>query len=196
MMSGVRASSMRMLSTFVDDGEPVTALHHVLERELHVVAQVVEAELVVGAVGDVRPVGLLALPIAEVVLDDADREPEEAVDPPHPVRVALGEIVVHGDDVDALHLERVEIARQRSDEGLPLARLHLGDLPAVQHHAADELDVEVAHPEDALARLADDREGSGRGRRAIRRSRPACGTPESSPRGRHRRAPGPRPPGR
>ena len=37
----------------VDDREVVAALHHRREVELHVVAQVVEAELVVGAVGDV-----------------------------------------------------------------------------------------------------------------------------------------------
>ena len=42
----------------VDDGEGMAALHLVLARDGHVVAQVVEAELVVGAVGDagrVRP---------------------------------------------------------------------------------------------------------------------------------------------
>ena len=38
---------------FVDDGEVVAALHAVLQVELHVVAQVIEAELVIGAVGDV-----------------------------------------------------------------------------------------------------------------------------------------------
>ena len=46
---------------FVDDGVDVAALHHVLEPVLHVVAQIVEAELVVGAVGDVAVVLLLAL---------------------------------------------------------------------------------------------------------------------------------------
>ena len=44
---------------FVDDGEDVAALDHVLHAVLHVVAQVVEAELVVGAVGDVAVVGFL-----------------------------------------------------------------------------------------------------------------------------------------
>ena len=39
---------------FVDDGEMVAALDEAREVELHVVAQVVEPELVVGAVGDVR----------------------------------------------------------------------------------------------------------------------------------------------
>ena len=45
----------------VDDRVRVLALHPLLEREHHVVAQVVEAELVVGAVGDVGVVGGAAL---------------------------------------------------------------------------------------------------------------------------------------
>ena len=46
---------------FVDDREVMPALDVVRELELHVVAQVVEAELVVGAVGDVGGVGDLPL---------------------------------------------------------------------------------------------------------------------------------------
>ena len=84
--------------------------------------------------------------------------PEEAVQASHPLGVAAGEVVVDGDDVDALALERIQIGRQGRDERLAFARLHLGDLAAVQHHAADQLDVEVAHVEHAPARLADDRE--------------------------------------
>ena len=45
----------------VDDGVGEVALDHVLQPVLHVVAQVVEAELVVGAVGDVGGVGGAAL---------------------------------------------------------------------------------------------------------------------------------------
>ena len=45
----------------VDDRVFQRALHHLLQRGLHVVAQVVEAELVVGAVGDVALVLALAL---------------------------------------------------------------------------------------------------------------------------------------
>ena len=40
---------------------------------------------------------------------------------------------------------------ERRDEGLALAGPHLGDLALVEDGAADELDVEVAHPERALA---------------------------------------------
>ena len=41
----------------VDDGEVEGPLDHVVELELHVVAQIVEAKLVVCAVGDVAGIG-------------------------------------------------------------------------------------------------------------------------------------------
>ena len=139
----------------------VPALHVVREVELHVVAEVVEAELVVGAVGDVAGVGDLPLLVVQVVLDDADRHAEEAVDPAHPLRVAPGQVVVDGDDVDALALERVQVGGQRGDERLAFAGLHLRDPAAVQDDAADQLHVEVPHVQRAAAGLADDGEASG-----------------------------------
>ena len=85
--------------------------------------------------------------------------PRKRIDLAHPVGVALGEIVVDGDDVDALAGEGVEIDGQRGDEGLAFARLHLGDLAFVQNHAADELHVEMALTEGALGSLAHRGEG-------------------------------------
>ncbi len=143
----------------VDDREVVPALHHRRELELHVVAQVVEAELVVRAVGDVGAVGDLALLVGQLVLDDADAHPEEPVEASHPLRVAARQVVVDRDDVDALAFERVQVGGERRDERLAFARLHLGDLAAVQHHAADQLHVEVPHVEHAASGLAHDGEG-------------------------------------
>ena len=77
--------------------------------------------------------------------DDADGEAEELVDLAHPLGVALGQVVVDGDDVDAVAGERVEVAGERGDEGFAFAGLHFGDLALVENHAADELHVEVAH---------------------------------------------------
>ena len=102
MISGVRASSMRIESTSSTTREVVAALHHLLDRVRHVVAQVVEAELVVGAVGDVGGVGGAALVGGHLRQDDADLEAEEAVHAAHPLAVALGQVVVDGDDVHAL----------------------------------------------------------------------------------------------
>ena len=56
----------------VHDREVVLALDAVLDRGGHVVAQVVEAELVVGAVGDVAGVGLAALGGLHLRQDHAD----------------------------------------------------------------------------------------------------------------------------
>ena len=55
--------------------------------------------------------------------------------------------------------ERVEVDGERGDQRLAFAGLHLGDLALVQHHAADQLHVEMALAERALGRLAHGGEG-------------------------------------
>ena len=47
----------------------------------------------------------------------------------------------------------VEVAGQRGDQGLAFAGLHLGDMPLVQCHGANELHVKVTHARDALGSL-------------------------------------------
>ena len=54
--------------------------------------------------------------------------------------------------------QRIQNDRRRGGQRLALAGAHLGDRPVVQHHAADQLDVEVTHPHAALAGLAHERE--------------------------------------
>ena len=145
----------------VDDREVVIALQHLGEVGLHVVAQVVEAELVVGGVGDVGVVGGALVLLGHVRHDDADREPEGVVDEAHPVGVAAGEVVVDGDDVDAAAGQRVEVDRQRRHQRLALAGLHLGDVALVQEDAADQLHVEGPQAEGAAGGLAGVGEGFG-----------------------------------
>jgi hypothetical protein len=127
----------------------------------HVVAQVVEPELGVRAVRDVRRVGRALLLVGLVVLEHADGQAEALVDRPHPVRVAAGQVVVDRDHVHALAGERVERDGERAGEGLALAGAHLGDLAVVEHHAADQLHVEVAHAHRAPADLPREREALG-----------------------------------
>ena len=139
----------------------MAALHEVVERPGHVVAQVVEAELVVRAVGDVAGVGGPALLRRQVGEDLADGQAEEAVHPAHPVGVAPGEVVVDGDDVHAVAGQRVEVGRQRRDQRLALTGLHLGDVAEVQRGAAHELHVVVELAQGAPGGLADDGERLG-----------------------------------
>ena len=92
----------------VDDGEVQVALELVGQREGHVVAQVVEAEFVVGAVDDVGLVGAALLFRRLPRLNDADGQPQGFVDGAHPIGIPADQIVVDGDDVDALAGDGVE----------------------------------------------------------------------------------------
>ena len=133
----------------------MAALDALLQAPGHVVAQVVEAELVVGAVGHVRVVLLAPFLRRHLGEDHAHLEAEEVVNPPHPFGVALGQVVVDRDHVHAVARERVEVGGQHRGERLALTGLHLGDVAAVQRGAAHELHIEVPLPEGAGGRLAD-----------------------------------------
>ena len=162
------------------------ALHPLLRRKRHIVAQIVEAELVVGAVGDIAVVGLAASDRAQMAIallfiqmrriegigcavrphaaggiDNAGGQAEEVVKPPHPLGIAARQVIVDRHHMHALCRQGVEIDRQGCHQGLALAGAHLGDLALVQHHAADQLHIEMPHPQDAPASLAHHRKGLG-----------------------------------
>ena len=138
----------------VDDGIRQVALDHAVERRHHVVAQVVEAELVVSAVGDIGLVGfpprnraqarqslILGDPVGVVdergvVLDAGDRQTERVVDLTHPLGVTFGEVVVDRHHVNAAAVQRVQRHREGGSQCLTFAGAHLGDLAGVQHRAA------------------------------------------------------------
>ncbi len=127
----------------------------------HVVAQIVEAELVVGAVGDVGGVGDAPLVGCHLRQDDADIETEESVHPAHPLAVAFGEVVVDGDDVHAFAADAVEVGRQHRSQSFALTGLHLGDVSEVQRRGAHHLHVEWPLVQHAPGRFPGYREGFG-----------------------------------
>ena len=85
----------------------MAALDHFFFVDGHVVAEIVEAELIVRAVGDVSSVGGSSLGGGQVMDDQADGEAQEAVDLAHPLRVTLGKVVVYGDNMNAFSGEGV-----------------------------------------------------------------------------------------
>ena len=96
------------------------------------------------------------------MLEASDGETEERIDLAHPECVAPRQVVVDGDDVDALPLQRAEVDGEGGDERLALAGLHLRDLAVVERRAADELHVEVAEADGAPRSLPHDRERFGK----------------------------------
>ncbi|MCG3775497.1 MAG: hypothetical protein JW395_2337 [Nitrospira sp.] len=115
---------------FVHDGEVQLALHALGQiGDNQVVAQVVKAIFIVRPVGDVGAIGFGPRAGAErleplvggligrieekggIVLNDADRKSQRVVEHAHPLRIALGKVVVHRDEVHALPFERIQIDR-------------------------------------------------------------------------------------
>ena len=161
----------------VHDAEHQTAQHHALQTgvgagqmlELQLqpgglatqhdpIFQIVERELLVGAVRHVAAVGGAPLRGREPVHDQPDAQPQRAVDRPHLLGVALREIVVDGDDVHGQPGQGGRGGGERRGQRLALTRLHLGDHARQQDRAADELDVEMTEPQRPAGHLAHQRE--------------------------------------
>ena len=162
MIRGVRASSIRIESTSSTIAEIELALDIVLEAELHVVAQIIEAELVVRSVSDVAAVVLLALRVRQAVNDNARRKAQKPVNLAHLCRVAASKIVVDRDDVNAFSGERVEVRGKSSDESFTFTRSHLSDATAMQSDPADHLNVIMTLTEHAPSRFANHGESFGK----------------------------------
>ena len=138
---------------FVDDGVRMAPLDPLLQRVDHVVAQIVEAELVVGAIGDVRMVRGPSFRRARIVeIDAVHGQAQHPVDRPHPFRIALGQVRIHRDQVRAPSSKGVQIERHRGHQRLAFAGRHLGDPPAMQLNSSDQLHVVRDHvPRHAVA---------------------------------------------
>ena len=81
--------------------------------------------------------------------------------PAHPLRVAAGQVRVHGDQVHALALQGVQVDGHGRGERLALAGSHLCDVALVQSGPPEDLDVIGPLAEDPLGGLADRCEGLG-----------------------------------
>ncbi len=132
----------------------MAALDLVLFVDDHVVAQVVEAELVVCAVGYVGVICFFAGGVVKVVDDKADFKAEEAVYLAHPLGVAACKVVVDRYDVHAVARKRVKVSGQSRHEGFAFAGFHFGYAPLVEHYAAYYLYRKVLHAEHAVGGLA------------------------------------------
>jgi hypothetical protein len=144
---------------FVDHAVIEWALHLRVAAHLHVVAEVVESEFAVGAVGDVAGVfgAAQAFEAARVHLglDVAHGDVEQVEDRLGKFRIAFHQVIVDRHDVDALALADLEIGGEVADDGLALAGAHFRDLVLEEGPPADELAFEVAVILGPLRRLAE-----------------------------------------
>ena len=145
----------------IHDGKIQLPLHHLVLLDNHVVAEVVEAELVIGTESHVAAIGVLSLGEIHIMGNKAYGEAQEFIKMAHPLAVALGQVVVHRNHVHTLAGEGIQVHRQGCHQGLAFTGAHFGNAALVEAHAADELHIKVAHAQDAAGSLAGHRKGLG-----------------------------------
>ena len=136
-------------------------LYHLVKGGHHVITEVVETEFVIRPVGDIGIVGNLSLLEIQVMNDEAYREAQKFINLAHPFAVALGQVIVDRNDVDALSFQCIQVYRRRSNQGFTFAGAHLGDVAPMEDNAADELHIEVPHAQYTAGRFTDDRKSLG-----------------------------------
>ena len=137
----------------------MTPLNKLLLVDGHIVPEVVKAQLVVGAVSNVRGVGLSAFRRRHARNHQADGQTHIAVDLAHPLGLVFCQIVVDGDHMDTPTVQRIQVAGQDGNQGFALAGLHLSDPTLMQNDAADELHRIGPHTQHPVGSLPDGHEG-------------------------------------
>ncbi len=94
---------------FVHHGEVERPLDFILQTEGHVIAQIIKAELVVGAVGYIRRVSVALVGGGLHGADDAHGHAQLLVDLAHPGGVSGCQVIVHRDHVDATAGQGVQV---------------------------------------------------------------------------------------
>ena len=134
----------------IDDGVMQFALHAIGRLVHHVVAQVVKTKLVVGAVGDVAGICRLLFFARHLRQVDAHRQAQKVIQAPHPLRIALGQVVVDRHHMHPATGQGIQVNSQGGGEGLALTGAHFSHFAMVQCHATAELHIKVTHLHDAL----------------------------------------------
>ncbi len=171
----------------VDDRIVQLTLSDLVQVVDHVVTQVIEAKFVVRAVGYIGEIGLFPGYRAQVLvtivrrlkvriehvrsivrgtpacgLNDPHAQSQQVVDRPHPLRIALGQVIVHRDHVDASAGKGIEVNGHRGDQGLAFAGPHFHNFAPVELIPADNLNVVVAQANGSLGRFPDGCKGPGK----------------------------------
>ena len=162
----------------INDGIVMSPLHLIRLGPRQVIPQIIKAELVVGPIGDIGQIGVLAGRQPHLILllnrgadlgvkekghppifragghlQDAHRKAEKAEDFAHPAAVTPRQVIIDRHQVGALPRQRVQIEREGRREGLTLAGAHFSDLAPVEGDSGDQLHVIVPLPEHPLAGL-------------------------------------------
>ena len=138
----------------IDNREHQGPLATVFGALLHVVTQIVKAELIVRAIRNIRKICGYFFFVALLRYDYTHRQTKKIVETSHPTGIASREIIVHRHHMHTALCQRVEIDRQGCHQRFAFARAHLSNFAAVQDHATNQLHIKMTHAKHAHTCLA------------------------------------------
>ncbi len=80
-----------------------------------------------------------------MLVDTVHTQTVEHIQRSHPLRVTLGQVIVHGHYMDAVTCQGIQEHGEGSHEGLTFTCCHLGDLSLMEYLTTEELHVVVDH---------------------------------------------------
>ncbi len=119
----------------------------------HVIPKIVKAHFIIRAVCNIAGICCTAFFRRLVMNNQSYGNAHEPIDLSHPFRVTLGQIIVDCDDVHSFFRQSIQVGRKNSHQRFSFAGLHFGNSSLMQHNAADDLNTERLHAENAPAGL-------------------------------------------
>ena len=102
----------------------VVALDHILKPEFQIVAQIVEAKLVVRAVRDIAAISLSTGLIIYPPGDAANTHPQKFINLAHPACITTGQIIIARHHMHPCACQRVKVDSQCRRKGFSLSCFH------------------------------------------------------------------------
>ena len=130
---------------FIHDGIKMFPVDALLGIKLHIVAQVVESELIIRAIGNIAFVGLFPLRIIHPVDNDSHTESQGVINYTHPVGIPLCQVIVDRNQVNPPTRQGIQIERECCGKSLSLTGFHFSNFPVVKNHSSDKLCIKVPH---------------------------------------------------
>ena len=125
-------------------------LDHVLFIEHHIVAQIIEAELIIRAVGDVRLISFTFLFFRQAVDIEPNCQAEPVIQFAHFFGIAARQVFVDCHDMDAFFRDGIQIDGHRRSQGFTFTGLHFGNIPLMKRCSSHDLHTEWIHSKYAL----------------------------------------------
>jgi len=131
---------------FIDDGVIMLALYQILRAACHVVAQVVETKFIVGTESNICQISTTTgIRVRLMLVDTIHAQAMELIKWSHPFGVTLGEVIIHGHDVNTISSQGIQEHRQGSYQSLTFTCCHFGNLTLMKHGTPEELHIVVNH---------------------------------------------------